>query len=165
MGQHDSIAAEIPLRLGNPSTKILRSDATYLITGGTGGIGRGLASWMVENGAANVVLLGRSGSSNPKVADLIKSYEHKYVRITAIACDIGSRTDLVGELKAIEHFPKVRGVVHGALYLRVCLCSESSPCGDPWEPIFRIRMPCLLMLLSMIGKIHPSEDSRGLELT
>ena len=43
--------------------KILRSDGTYLLIGGTGGLGRSMAKWMVDNGAGNVVLLSRSGLS------------------------------------------------------------------------------------------------------
>jgi acyl transferase domain-containing protein/NADP-dependent 3-hydroxy acid dehydrogenase YdfG/SAM-dependent methyltransferase/acyl carrier protein len=36
-----------------------RSDATYVISGGTGAIGRELAAWMVEQGARHLLLLAR----------------------------------------------------------------------------------------------------------
>src|SRR5262249_9589082 len=35
-------------------------DATYLVTGGTGGFGLKSAQWLVENGARSLVLVGRS---------------------------------------------------------------------------------------------------------
>jgi acyl transferase domain-containing protein/acyl carrier protein len=38
------------------------ADATYLITGGTGGIGPALARWLVDRGARHLVVTSRSGS-------------------------------------------------------------------------------------------------------
>jgi NADPH:quinone reductase-like Zn-dependent oxidoreductase/ubiquinone/menaquinone biosynthesis C-methylase UbiE len=126
MGPDDSVLAECPPTLNVPSGQLLRPDATYLITGGTGGIGRSLASWMVLNGARSVVLLGRSGSSRLEVRKLLERYEGTSVRMRAIACDAGSRTELVHALQSIQDLPPVRGVVHGALYLRVsCLLIRS----------------------------------------
>jgi NADPH:quinone reductase-like Zn-dependent oxidoreductase len=123
MGPDDCVLAECPPPLGVPSGQLLRPDATYLITGGTGGIGLSLASWMIENGARSVVLLGRSGSSRPEVRKLLERHEGTDVRVRAVACDVGSRTELVHALQSIQDLPPVRGVVvHGALYLRVsCL--------------------------------------------
>ena len=40
---------------------VLREDATYLITGGLGGLGLKLARWLVDRGAHHLVLLSRSG--------------------------------------------------------------------------------------------------------
>lgn len=98
---------------------LLSANETYLITGGTGGIGRELAVWMFENGARNVVLLGRSGPSNAEVAKLIKQYEGTDFQLRAIACDVASRSQLESALQDIRDLPKVKGVIHGALYLRV----------------------------------------------
>src|SRR5262249_50069197 len=46
-------SAPLPLRF--------RHDATYLITGGLGGLGLCMAEWMIRHGARRLVLLGRSG--------------------------------------------------------------------------------------------------------
>jgi NADPH:quinone reductase-like Zn-dependent oxidoreductase/ubiquinone/menaquinone biosynthesis C-methylase UbiE len=127
IGPDDFVLADCPPTLGAPSGQLLHPDATYLITGGTGGIGLSLASWMINNGALNVVLLGRSGSSRPKVRKLLEQYEGTNVRMRAVACDVGSRTELVSALELIKDLPPVRGVVHGALYLRVsCLLNSLS---------------------------------------
>ncbi|RAH72474.1 putative polyketide synthase [Aspergillus aculeatinus CBS 121060] len=45
------------------SSALFRSDVTYLLVGGLGGLGRAIATWMVERGARNFVFLSRSGSS------------------------------------------------------------------------------------------------------
>lgn len=45
----------------------LKPDASYLIVGGVGGLGRSITHWMVDHGARNLILLSRSaGVQNPK---------------------------------------------------------------------------------------------------
>ena len=101
------------------SESLLRQNATYVIAGGTGGVGRALASWMISKGARSLVLLGRSGASNPNVIQLLKRYEDTNIRIRAIACDISSRYDMIHAVETVKDLPRVRGVIHGALDLRV----------------------------------------------
>ena len=115
------------LSLDKASQTLLSANETYLITGGTGGIGRELAVWMFENGARNVVLLGRSGSSNAQVTELIKRYDGTDFQLRAIACDVASRSQLESALRDIQDLPKVRGVIHGALYLRVSASNTAAP--------------------------------------
>ncbi|RYP11169.1 hypothetical protein DL765_007856 [Monosporascus sp. GIB2] len=83
-----------------------------------GGIGISLASWMIDNGARNVVLLGRTGSSRPKVKKLLERLEGTEATVKAVACDVGSRKELEQALQTINTLPPVRGVIHGALHLR-----------------------------------------------
>nr|POF16687.1 highly reducing polyketide synthase azab [Quercus suber] len=116
--EDEKVMVERPSSRKLSSEGLLHPDATYLITGGTGGIGRALGSWMINKGARNVVLLGRSGGSNPNVAKLLKQYEGTDVCIRALACDVSSRPDMVRTVEALKDLPKVRGVVHGALELR-----------------------------------------------
>ncbi|KAK7702827.1 Type I Iterative PKS [Diaporthe eres] len=134
IGQHDRVMAERVSPLGGPSARLLKTDATYLITGGTGGIGRSLARWMFAQGAGNVVLLGRSGSSRPEVAQLVEEFGGKSGRtLRAISCDVGSRDDLQAALDSILDLPPVRGIVHGALYLHDAFFANAT--HDDWEKI------------------------------
>lgn len=115
----DSVLAET---LGAPSHMELNRNATYLISGGTKGIGLSLAYWMIENGAHNVAVLGRSGASGPEVQKLLEQYKGTKIRVEALACDVGSRPQLQEALRSIKNLPPVRGVVHSALFLNVsCL--------------------------------------------
>jgi len=53
-----------------------RSDATYLITGGMGGLGLLVSRWMVERGAKHLVLVGRStpdAAARQKITSLEKA--------------------------------------------------------------------------------------------
>ncbi|KAK7917408.1 hypothetical protein PG985_011016 [Apiospora marii] len=119
---------------------LLRSDATYVITGGTGGIGRSLAAWMATQGAKHIVMLGRSGASSPKVAALLRTFQGSDVHMRAIACDVGLRADVdrVVEILRDWDFPQVRGVVHGALSLRDAMLVNAT--YDDWVGITRPRI-------------------------
>ncbi|KAH7318044.1 putative polyketide synthase [Stachybotrys elegans] len=132
VGGSDKVLAERP----PPAPLVLRPDATYVITGGTGGIGRAMAVRMASRGARNIVLLGRSGATNPKVAELLSRYEGTDICIRALACDVGSRPDLAKAIDSIQDMPPVRGVIHGALYLRDAFFINST--YDDWK---RIRAP------------------------
>ncbi|KAI0406425.1 polyketide synthase [Xylaria palmicola] len=124
LDRDDIVLAERPSPLktaavsGGRTATLLRPDATYVIAGGTGGIGRALVPWMVDQGAKNVVMLGRSALSNPKVKAILKQYEGSNVCVRALPCNVGSRNDLERAVEAIKDLPRVRGVVHSAIALR-----------------------------------------------
>lgn len=42
----------------------LRSDVSYFLAGGLGGLGQAIAIWMAEHGAKNLIFLSRSGGKN-----------------------------------------------------------------------------------------------------
>ncbi|TGO19696.1 hypothetical protein BTUL_0003g01530 [Botrytis tulipae] len=58
--------------LPTPSRLQPRSDASYLLIGCLGGLGRSLTSWMVERGARHLVFLSRSGTDSPSALALVE---------------------------------------------------------------------------------------------
>lgn len=116
IGKDQSVVAESPLR---PSTVKMNADATYLVAGGTRGIGLDLAYWLIEHGARYVVLLGRSGGSGPEVQKLLAKYKGTDVTVRALACNVGSRDELVRVMETITDLPPIKGVVQSALLLSV----------------------------------------------
>ena len=103
-------------------TAIAHEDASYLITGGTGGIGRSLAYWLAKNGARNIVLISRSGLSSAPARAFVEDMKSldAAVDIAVRACDVGNRVqlqDLLQELDGI--MPPIKGVIHGAMVLQV----------------------------------------------
>ena len=66
----DDQVKAIPNRLSN---SLLHSSATYVIVGGTGGLGRSIARWMTMKGARYIVLLSRSGNASSKIQELADS--------------------------------------------------------------------------------------------
>jgi malonyl CoA-acyl carrier protein transacylase/NAD(P)-dependent dehydrogenase (short-subunit alcohol dehydrogenase family) len=79
-------------------------DATYLITGGFGALGGGIARWLVERGARNLALVGR----NAKVVQIDGA------RVVSIAADVSVRTEVERTLDTLAGLPPLRGVVHAA---------------------------------------------------
>ena len=104
------------------STTIAHQDASYLITGGTGGIGRSLAFWLAKNGAKNIVLASRSGLGSGSAHALVEDIQTLDigVNIAVRACDVSNRAQLEDLIKGIrEIMPPIKGVIHGAMVLRV----------------------------------------------
>ncbi|WP_394836994.1 SDR family NAD(P)-dependent oxidoreductase [Pendulispora rubella] len=104
-----------PLREANAIE--LRADATYLITGGLGGLGLGLAAWMAERGARHIVLLGRRDAS-PEASAAIEAIRHAGVEVRVERADVTRHEDVARVLDAIAaRMPPLRGVVHAAMVL------------------------------------------------
>lgn len=102
------------------ANKLLRSDATYILIGGTGGLGRSMARWMVGKGARHILLVSRSGSVTGKVKDLVNELAAVGASIVVRRCDVASRSEVDVLVKnQLEGLPPVRGVIHGTMVLRV----------------------------------------------
>ncbi|PQE28509.1 beta-ketoacyl synthase domain-containing protein [Rutstroemia sp. NJR-2017a WRK4] len=101
------------------SSQILRPDAAYILIGGTGGLGRSMARWMVTKGASHLVLISRSGSATGKVKELVDELTTLGANVLVRKCDV-ARKDSVDNLLSneLDNMPPVRGVVHGAMVLR-----------------------------------------------
>jgi NADPH:quinone reductase-like Zn-dependent oxidoreductase/SAM-dependent methyltransferase len=102
----------------------IRQDASYIITGGAGGLGRSLAKWLVGQGATSIVLAARRGSEgvpDPKIQELRELSEANGAEVQFVKCDVGSITDVRKLVEALPRDKPVRGVIHGAMSLKVCL--------------------------------------------
>ncbi|GFF43418.1 lovastatin nonaketide synthase [Aspergillus udagawae] len=97
----------------------LAADATYLIPGGLGGLGRSLAQRMADQGARNLIFTSRSGDKRPEAKKLLANLRSQGVHVKAYACDISdaSQLDTVLQEAAVE-FPPIRGVVTCAMHLQ-----------------------------------------------
>jgi FlaA1/EpsC-like NDP-sugar epimerase len=96
-------------------------DATYVIGGGSGGLGRFIISWMITRGARNLLLLSRSGTSSSPVSELITLMKIKGVRIEAPMCDISDEETLVSVLGKYKHMPPIKGCIQASMVLQVFL--------------------------------------------
>ena len=92
-----------------------RPDATYLITGGFGGIGLPLAHWMAEHGARHLALLGRHPDTT---SDAVRAIEGLGARVIALEGDVADEAVMSGHLRRLaEQSPPLRGIVHAAVNL------------------------------------------------
>ena len=97
-----------------PTNLRLREDASYLITGGLGGLGLETARWMAREGARNIVLMGRR-PPDAKSAAVLNELTLGGARIAIERCDVSDETALAASLGRISRsMPPLRGVVHAA---------------------------------------------------
>ncbi|HVK65323.1 MAG TPA: SDR family NAD(P)-dependent oxidoreductase [Polyangium sp.] len=101
------------LPVEDPKPTIL-ANATYLITGGLGGLGLSLARWMVERGARHLALVSR-GDPSEAARDAIAAMEKAGAEVSVVAADV-TREDQVDAMLAEikKHMPPLRGIVHAA---------------------------------------------------
>ncbi|QQR41971.1 SDR family NAD(P)-dependent oxidoreductase [Myxococcus xanthus] len=91
----------------------LNPEASYLLTGGLGGLGLALAGWMVEQGARNLVLIGR-GAPRPEAQEAIRALETAGARVLVLQADVSKQEDVRRTLDEAEKLAPLRGVVHAA---------------------------------------------------
>jgi acyl transferase domain-containing protein/2-polyprenyl-3-methyl-5-hydroxy-6-metoxy-1,4-benzoquinol methylase len=92
----------------------LVADGSYLITGGLSGLGLLVAQWMVERGARNLVLTGRSKPSESTLK-AIHTLEQQGVEVVVAQGDVADRQHLEEVFSKFGHaLPALRGVVHSA---------------------------------------------------
>jgi acyl transferase domain-containing protein/acyl-CoA synthetase (AMP-forming)/AMP-acid ligase II/NADPH:quinone reductase-like Zn-dependent oxidoreductase/acyl carrier protein len=90
------------------------ADATYLITGGLGGIGRAVAAWMAEQGARHLVLMGR-GPASKSAQKTLDALRAEGTEVVVARGDVARADQLAAVLESINaSMPPLRGVVHAA---------------------------------------------------
>ncbi|WP_455360265.1 SDR family NAD(P)-dependent oxidoreductase [Streptomyces sp. SYSU K21746] len=105
----------------------LRSDATYLIVGGLGGVGLLTAQWMARNGARHLVLVGRSSPTDETGVQLAElTAQGAQVRVEqADVSDLHRMTEVFDSIAAT--MPPLRGVVHSAVVLDDAVLTQLTP--------------------------------------
>jgi acyl transferase domain-containing protein/acyl-CoA synthetase (AMP-forming)/AMP-acid ligase II/acyl carrier protein len=115
--------AESAAALRHPA---LRSDGTYLITGGFGGLGLEVAKWLVGAGARNLVAVSRRGAEARR--EVVAPLETGGARVLAIAADVANREQVAAVLAtAARMLPPIRGVIHAAGVLDDAALAQQTP--------------------------------------
>ncbi|KAG8157912.1 hypothetical protein KVR01_012184 [Diaporthe batatas] len=103
-------------KLSLPSS-LFRSDATYVLVGGTGGIGRSVATWMAENGAQSFIFLSRSAASPEHEPFLSELESYPNCRVQAVSGDVSIMADVERALALAPGKKPVAGVIQLSLVL------------------------------------------------
>ncbi|KAG2019088.1 hypothetical protein GB937_005379 [Aspergillus fischeri] len=102
-----------------PQAALLRADASYILVGGLGGIGRATALWMADNGARTLIFVNRSGPSSQAAQETARDLKQKGVRVIVHACDISDSKKVEKMVIELErNAPQIRGVIQSAMVLR-----------------------------------------------
>ena len=129
----------------------LSPDATYLVTGGFGGLAGVAADWLVERGARRLLLVGRTplppreswaalAPDDPlrERTEAVRRLERRGVSVHTAAADVADPAALSRLLARFEAegWPSVRGVVHlaGVVRDRLALATTAADAEAVWRP-------------------------------
>jgi thioester reductase-like protein len=98
---------------------LFRADASYLITGGAGGVGLEVAKWMAQQGARHLVLFSRSGPPDEAAHAAIDVLRANGVQVTDARGDVTQQADVERVVHEIQQSgAPLAGVIHGAMVLQ-----------------------------------------------
>jgi hypothetical protein len=95
----------------------LRSESSYLLVGGLGGLGRAISTWMVEHGARSLIYLSRSAGKSQEDQSFFHELE---AQGCSVQCFPGSVTNLDDVKHAVRNAAMpIAGVMQMSMVLRV----------------------------------------------
>jgi acyl transferase domain-containing protein len=146
---------------------LFSADASYLITGGLGGIGLKVAQWMAENGAGHLALVSRR-AVNEEAADIIRAIEASGTRVHVMRADITREDELNHVLSNMRATGRpLKGIMHMAAVIDDSLIRDLSPerflpvLAPKIEGAWNLHTATLqeeldfFVLFSSIAAIHP----------
>ncbi|KAK8034603.1 polyketide synthase [Apiospora rasikravindrae] len=101
-------------------------NASYLLVGCLGGLGRSLTSWMMKRGARNFCFLSRSGADAKDAAALVEELKAAGATVQVTRGDVSMLQDVKQAVGDIPRNRPLRGVVHAAMVLRDSLFYKMS---------------------------------------
>jgi NADP-dependent 3-hydroxy acid dehydrogenase YdfG/acyl carrier protein len=107
--------AETPAGSGTFSAfDAFKAEATYLITGGLGALGCQVATWMAQQGARHLVLMGR-GAPSASAQETLDALRPAGTEVIVAGADVTRPDEVATVLESIgASMPPLRGVVHAA---------------------------------------------------
>lgn len=130
----------------NPSL-YLDPGATYMITGGLGGLGRAIAIWLVERGVQNLLFLSPSAGTKPNDQHLFAELESMGCTAIAVRGIAQSECDVLRAVK--EAKTPIKGVLHLAMQLRDAFVLDMT--YDDWKTVISPKVDGTWNLHKVLG--------------
>lgn len=97
-------------------------DATYVVSGGFGGLGQKIIRWMVNQGVRHLIVPSRSGAMEKSAQMLVAELQQEGVSVAAPACDITDKNALKKAISpCLSAMPAVRGCIQASMVLNVSI--------------------------------------------
>lgn len=110
----------IPVIPDAPSPYQFNSEASYVLAGGLGGLGRSLARWMAARGAKSLVFLSRSGRVSPPVTEMLDDLKGEGCRARIFICDVANADHVKSVIEdCAASLPPIKGCIQCSMTLRV----------------------------------------------
>lgn len=130
-----------------------RTDGSYLITGGLGGLGLQVVQWMVERGARHLALVGRNPASTG-AQEVLAELERRGTQVLVIQSDVSQAEQVARALETIrQSMPPLRGIIHAAGVI-----DDGILLRQDWERFARVFAP------KVQGSWNLHTQTRGLTL-
>ncbi|KFA73795.1 hypothetical protein S40288_03178 [Stachybotrys chartarum IBT 40288] len=128
------VSSKTPTR---PLNSFLDGNMTYILSGGLGGLGRSIATLMVDNGAKHLAFLSRSGAATRETKAWLRDLRKKGVDARAYRVDIcdEQRLKAIIKDKVSVDMPPVHGVFQCAAVIKDALFENMS--YTEWCTAFR----------------------------
>lgn len=109
-----------PKELDTCNGPLLSPEASYIIAGGLGGLGRAVSRWLVRHGARYLILLSRSGPHTTKALELLSELKEEGAHVEAPCCDISDEASLKAALASCSaRCPPIKGCIQASMVLKV----------------------------------------------
>ncbi|KAI1499235.1 hypothetical protein F5X99DRAFT_390720 [Biscogniauxia marginata] len=94
------------------------ANSSYLVAGGSGGLGRAIMKWMASRGVKHLIVPSRSGPT-AKAAEVVAELTRQGIEIVAPKCDVSSAESLAAVLEDCARFmPPIKGCINAAMVLQ-----------------------------------------------
>ncbi|MGB9403146.1 MAG: SDR family NAD(P)-dependent oxidoreductase, partial [Candidatus Acidiferrales bacterium] len=114
----------------------IRADATYLITGGLGGLGLLTAKLLADQGARHLLLAGRS-SPSAEAAQAIQEMEMGGARVVVVQEDISTARGVRNVVARVaQGMPPLKGIIHCAAVL-----DDGALANQDWPRFIKVLGP------------------------
>lgn len=140
-----------------PPRHVLRRpepNATWLITGGGGGLGLVTAEWLLTRGIGRVVLIGRRAQPEA-VRRLAQRWQVEGKRVDWVSADVSDEQRLAGGLAALEvRLDAISGVIHAAGVLRDATVMNAEVAD--LEHVIRAKLLGAVSVVRVLGDQSPA---------
>ncbi|KAI1108931.1 polyketide synthase [Nemania sp. NC0429] len=144
----DDVVSAIPSR--KPTARF-DPDASYVIVGGLGGLGQAIARWAVNHGARSLILLSRSGPTNPTAKAFIEELVPLCQNIATPVCDVADRQALEECIAdRLTYMPRIKGCIQASMVLKDNLFLDMSI--EEWEDTLRPKVDGSWNLHHVLGR-------------
>lgn len=109
----------IPALPHNAHPLELDPETTYVLVGGLGGLGRGLAIYLADHGAKHIAFFSRTDNIQPAAQKVLDQLQERGVKASIYVCDVTDPEALRSAIAQIGcEMPPIKGLIQGAMVLR-----------------------------------------------
>ncbi|KAF5676898.1 polyketide synthase [Fusarium heterosporum] len=108
-----------------PPAVQLNPEATYIVVGGLGGLGKRLVDWIAEKGARHIVIFSRTAQPDTDTQNFLDKLTNVGVTVRVEKCDVSSEESLSQAMTTIQKtMPPIRGLFQAAMVLHDILLED-----------------------------------------